>query len=858
MDKIQKYGLLMLMSLLTAVCAFAAPSFTASAPAKVQMGQQFRLTYTFEDGDPKDFRLPELSDFDILMGPSTSTSISIINGQTSRSFSYTYVLMPKQEGTFTIAPATAQVKKAEVQSNSLTVTVLPKDKNTQVGQSSQASSSQGATSVQSLTEENLFIRVIPSKTHVMEQEGLTLTYKLYSRVDVSGFENAKFPEYKGFISQEVELPQNQQWDMENYNGLNYRTAVLRQTVLYPQQSGQLDIESGSFDLIVRVRNNNPRSRSFFDDFFDTYQDVRKTLTTKPLKITVDPFPFGKPAHFSPFAGSLKLSSSISTTSVTADEAVTLKLVLTGSGNMKMLKTPDVKFPADFDIYDPKVTNSFKNTAKGVTGSKTIEYLVIPRYAGSFEIPSVEVSYFDLATKSYKTLVSDSYTLEVAKGSQSDPTVVSNAYVAKENVRFLGQDIRYLKTDLKLKPHAGLIYGQSWFVWAFVLPFAIFVIVLLICRKQAKANADVAAVRTRKASKVAVRRLKKAASFLKAGDRSQFYEEVLKALWGYTSDKLNIPLSKLSKEHMDEQLEQSHVSETIRKEYMEILETCEFEQYAPSSGAQGMDELYAKTLKVIDKMESTIKTLVCLVLLGGFALMSTPVLAAEAQDSLILCASQAYAAGEYAQAADCYEQLKAYGESPQLYYNLGNAYFKSNEIASAILNYERALRLAPRDEDIRFNLEMSQAYVVDQIEPLGEFMLARWYRNFGKLLSSNLWSLLSLAFFAVFIACLCGFFFSRRGGLKKLSFWMALISIVITIFTLSYASRSYDALVHPDEAIVFAPTVTVKSSPDQSGTDIFLLHEGTKVRIKSTLGAWSEIELADGSVGWMETEQIVII
>ena len=584
--------------------------FTASAPSTVVMGQQFRLTYSFNRTDVKDFRIPELDGFDILMGPSTSTSVSIINGRTEKSMSYTYVLLPQREGTFTIDAASATVKKTQYVSNKLTVKVLPADK-TQSGNNgttSQQRQAQNVQPAQSLSAENLFIRAIPSRTKVMEQEGLLLTFKLYTRVDVSGFENAQFPEFKGFLAQEIDLGQNAPVDMENYKGLNYRTYVLKQTVLYPQQSGTLDIESGSFDVVVRVRTASTGSRSFFDDFFDTYQDVRKTVKTAPLKIEVEPFPFGKPSDFNPFTGSLKLTSSVTPTTLKTDEAVTVKLVLTGNGNMKMLKTPDVVFPADFDVYDPKVTNAFKTTAQGVTGSKTIEYLAIPRFGGTFTIPAVTLSYFDVATKSYKTLTTEPCTLEVERGEGSAAQVVSGDYTAnKQNVRHLGEDIRYLKTgDLNLKPLREPFYGHSLFFLLYAVPLLLCAVVLIVYRKQVRDNADVARQRTRKANKVAVKRLKKAAVYLKAQDRTHFYDEVLQALWGYTADKLNIPLSQLTKDTVDAQLEAHRVGEEIRREYKDILETCEFERYAPATAVSSLEELYEKTLAVIDKMENTIR------------------------------------------------------------------------------------------------------------------------------------------------------------------------------------------------------------------------------------------------------------
>ncbi len=588
--------------------------FTAQAPAKVVVGQRFQLVYTVNDDGPKDLRIPELDGFDILYGPATSMSnqISIVNGKREAHswYSFTYTLQANTEGTFNIAAATVNVKKEQYTSNPLTITVLPADK-TPSGSSGAASGSSSSSntqagSSQNLSAENLFIRVIPSKTHVMEQEGFVLTYKLYSRVDIAGMENARFPELKGFLAQEIELPENREWDMENYNGSNYRTVVLKQTVLYPQQSGELTIEPAEIEMVARIRSER-RSRSLFDDFFDSYQDVRKTLTTRPVKITVDPFPFGKPANFNSFTGTLSASSSISTTDLKADEGVTLKIVLEGNGNMKMLKTPELSFPADFDVYDPKVSNDFNTGGKGQYGTKTIEYLVIPRYAGNFEIPSVELSYYDLPSHSYKTLKTDSYTLNVARSDNSDGSVVSGNFTNKENVRQLGQDIRYIKTDgLKLQSQTKWLRGSKAFWCFYLIPLLLFAFILWLYRKQVKANADASAVRTRKANKVAVKRLKTASTYLKAADREHFYDEVLKALWGYTGDKLNIPQSQLTKESVDAQLTRRGVGEELRKAYMSIVETCEFERYAPSSNTQAMDELYTRTLQVIDQMENSIK------------------------------------------------------------------------------------------------------------------------------------------------------------------------------------------------------------------------------------------------------------
>ncbi|MDD4922737.1 MAG: BatD family protein [Bacteroidales bacterium] len=586
-------------------------AFTAEAPRTVVMGQNFNIVYT-SNAEAKDLRIAEFNHFEILAGPSTSvmSSSSNVNGQYSSSTTYrfTYVLTPEKTGTFTIPAATASINNRRYSSRSLTITVLPSDQQSGNG-SSPASHGSSRSSTSTSSSNNLssdiFIRAVPSRTRVREQESLTITYKIYTRVDISGFENPKFPEFTGFMAQEVEVSNNQQWDLENYNGSNYRTAILKKTVLFPQKSGTLNIKNGSFDVIVRVKNTNTRARSIFDDFFETYSEVKKTLSSNSLNIQVDPLPSGKPSDFCGVTGNLKMSSSITSTKVKANDAVTIKLNISGSGNLKMIPTPEFAFPADFEAYDPKVDNMFKTTASGVSGTKTIEYLVIPRYAGTFEIPAITLSYFDLASGSYKTLRSDSYQLEVSKGEGGGQTVSGN-FTDQEQVRMLGSDIRYIKTNIKLHQKTNLIFGKTWFWLCFLLPLLFFALLLIINRKQVKANADVARVRNRKASKVAVKRLKQAGVYLKEGKKESFYDEVLKALWGYTSDKLNIPLSLLTKETIASQLADYRVEEDIRKEYMDILMTCEFARYAPGEDSHAMDALYEKTMNVMNKMENTIK------------------------------------------------------------------------------------------------------------------------------------------------------------------------------------------------------------------------------------------------------------
>ncbi|HET9570102.1 MAG TPA: BatD family protein [Bacteroidales bacterium] len=606
---------LMLSGASLQLMAAEAVTLTGEAPKQVIMGQYFNLVYS-ANAEVDDLRIAELSEFfEILYGPSTSMSSSttIVNGkyQSSTSYGFTYVLRPKKTGTFTIPSATASVNGTKIKSNTLSIKVLPADQQSGGGQTQQHSSSAGSTanqntgSSQSVSNDQVFIRAIPSKTQVREQEGLLVTYKIYTRVDISGMQNPKFPEFKGFMAQEIEVPQNRQWDLENYNGANYQTTILKQTVLYPRETGVLTIDKGSFDLIIRVKNRNARARSLFDDFFDTYSEVNKTVYCNSVKINVTPLPAGKPADFCGVSGNLNMTSSISSQKVKANEAVTIRIKISGNGNLKMIPTPELTFPADFDPYDPKVDNAFKNTTSGVSGTKTIEYLVIPRFPGTFEIPATSISFYDLATRQYKRLTTQPYTIEVGKGD-GNVTNISGKFSNQEQLRLLGSDIRYLKTNIKLQKQPRLFFATTAFWLAYLLPLFFFGIMLLINRKKLKDNADIARVRNRKANQVAVKRLKQASIFLKEGKKDFFYDELLKALWGYTSDKLNIPLSKLDKETIEAQLTESKVGEDIRQEFINILQTCEYARFAPGDAASAMDKLYEQTMDVINKMENTIK------------------------------------------------------------------------------------------------------------------------------------------------------------------------------------------------------------------------------------------------------------
>jgi hypothetical protein len=591
-------------------------TFNASAPPSVVIGSQFQLSFVVNVLNGTDFRLPQgLTDnFDLLIGPSPSTSksFSYINGKSISSVSTTYtcIMMPKKEGSFELEPATIKIGNSEYKSNKLTINVLPQDQTQQAQgggaqpQQPQRGNGNNPVATSGISNENIFMRMIVSDRSVYEQEGFLVTFKLYSLVDITAIDNAKFPEFEDFLAQDVELKEKQ-LVLENYNGRNYQTVIVKQTVLYPQRSGKIEIGKGMVRAVVRVRNQT-RSRGFFDSFFD-YQDVAKELFSPPVTIDVKPLPSGKPASFSGAVGSYTMSSDINKTELKANEAVTVKLTLKGNGNIKLLKNPEVKFPNDMEVYDPKVNNNIQVTAAGASGTKTIEYMAIPRYAGDFEIPSVNFSYFDTKTGSYKTLSTAPFKLHVEKGEEGSNAPVISNFTNRENVKFLGKDIRYIKiNNIRFVSNKEIFFGSFLYVMAYLMITILFVVFFIIYRKQVKENSNIALVRTKKANKTAVKRLKLAGKLLNDNKDEAFYEEVLRALWGYLGDKLNIPQSELTKENVAEELAGYGVDEALTEEFLDIINTCEFARYAPNKTSGAMDELFAETIDAIGKMENTIK------------------------------------------------------------------------------------------------------------------------------------------------------------------------------------------------------------------------------------------------------------
>lgn len=583
-------------------------TLTAEAPDVVVSGDQFRLSFIVNSQKGKDFRIPSIKGFDVLMGPSRSTqsSTQIINGKVSSSSSvtFTYILMAGNQGTYTIPAASIEVDNEKIFSNSLTIKVLPKDKESSDATQATGNVSRSQSVGGKISANDLFFTTSVSKTSVHEQEAILLTYKVYTTLDLRQL-IGDVPDLKGFHTQEIDLPAQKEWRLENYKGRNYKTIVWRQFILFPQQTGKLEIPSVEFEGIIAQHIQT--SDDPFDAFFNGggIVEVKKKIQTPKQTLEVKPLPT-QPEGFSGGVGTFSMSSSINSKEVKTNDAITIKLTINGTGNLKLISTPEIKFPEDFEVYDPKVTNDFNVSREGVSGTKIVEFLAIPRHAGDFTIPAAQFTYFDLQSNTYKTLKTEDYQIKVEKGEGNANQVVAD-FTNKENVKVLGEDIRFIKMgDVSFTKNGDFFFGSvGYYLW-YVLPLLLFVVFVIVYRKKAQENANIAKVKTKKANKVATKRMKLAGKLMSENKKNEFYDEVLKAMWGYVSDKLNIPVSLLSKDNIEVELTKYGVTDELIKDFIGALNECEFARYAPGNENEAMDKVYSVAVDVISKMENSIK------------------------------------------------------------------------------------------------------------------------------------------------------------------------------------------------------------------------------------------------------------
>lgn len=587
--------------------------FEASAPSVVEIGEQFRLSYSV-NRKGTNLQVPALEGFDRLMGPSmgSSSSFTSINGKVTQNvaYTYTYVLEAAKEGTYQIPGATITIDGKQYRSNTLSIQVI-KGSGNKAPQNDQQNKNRAAQpdATAAINEDNLFVKVDVSRRNVYIGESVVATIKVYSKVDLVRFGRSKFPSFDGFLAEEIPTPQQIELVRENYDGKIYNVGIIRKVLLFPQHTGELTIEPFELECIVRQQLAN--SRSFFDDFFGNYRDVRAMRLSKPVKIHVKELPVeNRPLGFSGTVGNISMCTSVSTDTLKANDAITYKIVFQGTGNLKLLEAPKMNFPPDFESYEPKVTKDINTGENGMTGTVTFEYLLIPRYAGDYTIPAPSFSFFDPNTYRYRTILGNEYKIHVLKGNESsrESGVSAVQSFKKEDVRQLGKDIRYIRTgDLKLRPAGSRFFGTTSYWLALIIPFVLFVIGAILNRRRIKANADLVRVKNKAANKMAKKRMKAAARAMKVHNTELFYDEVLKAMWGYVSYKLNIDKAELNRDNINEILQRKSVDNGLIQEFISVLDTCEFARYAPAGNPdQEMDKVYTDGITVITKLDKAIK------------------------------------------------------------------------------------------------------------------------------------------------------------------------------------------------------------------------------------------------------------
>ena len=603
-------AILIILVVITPLKAQTENFYAVASKTTVEVSEQFQLTFTLNDNG-NDFQAPSFKEFTVVMGPSTSKSVQFSNGNMSQSVSYTYVLQPKTEGTFKIGSATIKAGGKIYQSNPITIIV------SKASAKPQGNQPQTEAEMMGQIAKNLYIKAHVSRTNVYQGEEISVIYKLYVKVSLVNFVLSKIPTLNGFWSQDLEMPKQLELHKEVIDGVEYQTTELKKVILFPQYSGALTIDPIEGESVVRIQKKRPQRKQGYDPFEEFlndpffgggYQDVNFKVKSEPVKITVHPLPANAPESFSGAVGNFSMTALLDKPETKANEPVTLKIKITGKGNLKLIDPPKLKFPPDIESYDPKVSDNITVNKDGVSGSRTFEYLLIPRHAGEYKIAPIEYSYFNADKKNYLPLYSKEFVLKVLKGSAE--TTSSNAVsgVNKEEIKLLGKDIRFIKnSNPKFTKKDWYFFGSALFYTFSSFPFILFLGFLIYRRNYTEDNASESVVKSKKASRMAKKRLSLGKKYLVAKQNERFHEELSKALWGYISDKLSIPVSDLSRETITEKLKQSNVNEELINKLMALLDHCEFVRYAPSMGSSEMGTTYEQAILIISEIEQQSRT-----------------------------------------------------------------------------------------------------------------------------------------------------------------------------------------------------------------------------------------------------------
>ena len=862
MKKIGWYIILLLLMLGYHVHVDA-QHISVSAPSHVAAGENFRVAYTINTSDVEEFRMGGVQEgLEVIAGPYTSSqsSYQMINGHTSSSSSVTitYTLYAAKNGSFTIGASHALVGGKRLSSRPVKIQVSGHAQRTNGAPNMHGQDSYDQPRMRSagsaISGSDLFIKVSASKKRVHEQEPILLTYKVYTQVDLTQLEG-KMPDLKGFHTQEVPLPQQKTFHTETVNGRPYKCVTWSQYVMYPQMTGRLEIPSITFKGIVVQQNRNVDPMEAFFNGGSGYVEVKKDIKAPGITLQVDPLP-QRPANFSGGVGKFNISASLDKKEVKAGEPITLRVVVGGIGNLKLLKQPVVNFPKDFDKYDAKVTDKTRLTANGVEGNMVYDFLAVPRNQGSYTIPSVELTYYDTSKNAYKTIKTQPFKVEVEKG---DGTSAESEDFASQD-----KDIHTIKLGKAEQHKADEMFFGSFGYWiSLLMPLIAFVVLLIVFRRRAIENADIVKKRSNRAGKIATKRLRLANKLMLQGKQGEFYDEVMRALWGYMSYKLNMPAEKLNRDNIRETLGRHFVDDATIEKFTTALDECEFERYAPGDAAGNMNRTFESAMTAIMDIENAINEarknqkkhpagysfvwlLLAMICFGGTSAKAVTKNNADTE----------YQKGNYQQAIRDYEEILKNGESAEIYFNLGNAYYRTDNITKAVLNYERARLLSPGDDDINFNLQFARSKTIDKITPESEMFFVTWYKSLVNFTSVDNWAKTGILCIVMALLLVLLYLFGPQLMLRKIGFFAGLAFFVIFLLSNLFAFQQKQALDNRTGAIIISPSVNIKKTPAKNSADQFVLHEGTRVDIiDKGMTDWRCIRVGDGREGWIETKAI---
>ena len=853
-----KYIFLLQLIILAGITKVNAQRFTVNVPSQVSVGENFRLVYSIDTENAKNFSIGDIPDaLEIIIGPNTARQISYVmtNGHTtgSSSITYTYILCATKNGTYTIPPAHITANGKRLSSKSAKVKVSGESPNTG-GAPRMHDDSDNHPGLQDagtpISGNDLFIKVNANKRRVHEQEPILLTYKVYTRVDLTQLEG-KMPDLTGFHTQEIPLPQQKSFHIERVDGRPYKCVTWSQYVMYPQMTGKLEIPSITFNGTVIQQNRNVDPFEAFLNGGSGYIEIKRAIKAPGMTIQVDPLP-KRPANFSGGVGKFNITAQLNKSEVKANEPITLRVIIGGTGNLKLVKQPQVKFPKDFDTYDAKITDKTKLTTNGVEGNMIYDFIAVPRNQGSYVIPPIEFVYYDIEANAYKTIKTQQFKLEIAKGD-------GNVNDAVDYSNLKDKDIHPIKEgDIEIQNINDVFYNSTAYWIILSLLFVVFASVLIIFRKRAIDNADITKLKVKKANRVATKRLKYANTLMLKNEHDKFYDEVLRALWGYVGDKLNMPVEQLSKDNIAERLTQRNVDQETTSMFIRAVDECEYNRYAPGDTKGNMNQTFEAAMTAIIKIENVLSKKLRNKAPLSLILLAVMIFAIPAPATAITKknADDEYKKGNYQQAIRDYEELLKKGPSVELYYNLGNAYYRTDNITRAVLNYERALLLSPGDEDIRFNLQMARSKTIDKITPKSEMFFVTWYKSLVNFTSIDGWANTAIISIAIALLLILCYLFGKKILIRKAGFYGAIFFVVLFISSNIFAYEQRRILTRRTGAIITAASAPLKKTPVANSEYNTIIHEGSRVEIiDDTMKDWKLVELEDGREGWIQSSQM---